>query len=230
MHSLDELIAILKAFPLKSQNLNEKTVLNDCINLFGSLMLQRVRSLLADSFPDSDLKGLTGNSSLGEIVLLLNKSYESSSYKATYTEPSQANDSLKSSIQDQPILPFKASKNQVVSVGIDIESIHSFPGDILHPSGATFRSRTFSPREIAYALAKHSPIETLLGIFCAKEAVIKCFEGRNILAFRDIEITYAPSGRPVCNIHKHPEFDFKVSISHSSDYACAFALMTHSDS
>lgn len=230
MHSLDKLISILRVFPLKHTTLNENSTLNESINLFGSLMLQRVRSLLVDYFPNSDLGGLSEKSSLGEILLALNKNCELDNQNNSFEKTSDNIRSANVSPQSQSVLPTNATKNQIVSVGIDIESIHAFPSDVMLPSGAPFRSRTFCPKEIAYASTKHSPIQTLLGIFCAKEAVIKCCTGANIPTFRDIEITYNSGGGPVCNVRNHIGFDFNVSISHSSDYACAFALIAYSGS
>ena len=230
MHSLDDLITVLQVFPLKTEELNEKSTLKESINLFGSLMLQRVRSMLAECFPDSDLEGLTENSSVEEILAVLNKSRESESNKVTCEDRLDAKHPDRESSRIQTVISNNATKNQVVSVGIDIESINAFPSDVMLPSGAAFRSRTFCPKEIAYASTKHSPIQTLLGIFCAKEAVIKCYTGDKRLTFRDIAITHDSQGKPVCNVSELGEFEFKVSISHSSDYACAFALMTLSDS
>ena len=228
MHSLDELISVLQAFPLKNQDLNEKSLLNESINLFGSLMLQRVRSMLAECFPDSDLEGLNEQSSLGEILLILNKNCRSKNNTLTHENSLDVKHPVGSSNYIQTAMTNEAIKNQIISVGIDIESINAFPSDVMLPSGVAFRSRTFSPKEIAYASTKHSPIQTLLGIFCAKEAVIKCFTGEKRLAFRDIVITHDSKGRPVCNVRNQVGFEFKVSISHSSDYSCAFALMTNS--
>ena len=230
MHSLEELITVLKAFPLKIEELNEKSVLNDSINLFGSLMLQRVRSLLAEYFPNSDLEGLTGKSSLGEILAILNKNCEPANNRVTHEDSKDVKHPNRSSSRMQEVISHKAIKNQVVSVGIDIESISAFPSDVMDPSGAAFRSRTFCPKEIAYASTKRSPIQTLLGIFCAKEAVMKCYIGEKRLSFRDIAITHDSKGRPVCTVFKQVNFEFKVSISHSSEYSCAFALMTYSAS
>jgi len=227
MHSLDELIKVLQRFPLKNGELSEESILNESVDLFGSLMLQRIRSTLAEYFPDSDLEGLTERSNVGEILRILNKDCGSRDHRFTDEKPLEVKYPERVSNQIQAITPNKESNDRVLAVGIDIESINAFPSDVLLPSGAAFRSRTFSPKEIAYATTKHSPIQTLLGIFCAKEAVIKCYTGDKRLAFRDIAITHDSKGRPVCNVSDHKGFEFKVSISHSDEYSCAFALMTH---
>ena len=226
MPSLDELIKVLQSFPLKNGELSEESVLNESIDLFGSLMLQRVRCMLTEYFPDSDLEGLTERSNVGEILRILNKDCGPRDNSFAYEKRLDAKHPERGSNQVQAITPNKESKDRVLAVGIDIESIKAFPSDILLPSGAAFRSRTFSPKEIAYASTKHSPIQTLLGIFCAKEAVIKCYAGDKRLVFRDITITHDSKGRPVCNVSDHKGFEFKVSISHSAEYSCAFALMT----
>ena len=226
MHSLDELIEILQSFPLKNGKLSEKSVLSDSIDLFGSLMLQRVRSTLAEYFPNSDLEGLTEKSNLSEILMILNKNCESRQINVTHEKPLKSTHTESSSNHIQEIKPNKENKNRVVSVGIDIESINAFPSDVMLPSGAAFRSKTFSPKEVAYASTKHSPSQTLLGIFCAKEAVIKCYTGDKRLAFRDVTITHDSKGKPICNIRDHEGFEFQISISHSAEYSCAFAIMT----
>ena len=226
MHSLDELIKILQSFPLKNEELSEKSILSDSVDLFGSLMLQRVRSTLAEYFPDSSLEDLTEKSSVGEILRILNKNCESGHINVSHEQPLESKHAESSSNHIQEITPNKENKSRVVSVGIDIESINAFPSDIMLPSGAAFRSRIFNPKEIAYASTKNSPSQTLLGIFCAKEAVIKCYTGDKQLKFRDVIITHDSKGGPICTIHDHEGFDFKVSISHSAEYSCAFALMT----
>ena len=155
-------------------------------------MLQRVRSTLAEYFPNSDLEGLTEKSNLSEILMILNKNCESRQINVTHEKPLKSTHTESSSNHIQEIKPNKENKNRVVSVGIDIESINAFPSDVMLPSGAAFRSKTFSPKEVAYASTKHSPSQTLLGIFCAKEAVIKCYTGDNPLTFRDVTIHTTP--------------------------------------
>ena len=158
--------------------------------------------------------------------MILNKNCESRQINVTHEKPLKSTHTESSPNHIQEIKPNKENKNRVVSVGIDIESINAFPSDIMLPSGASFRSKTFSPKEVAYASTKHSPSQTLLGIFCAKEAVIKCYTGDNPLTFRDVTITHDSKGKPICNILDHEGFEFQISISHSAGYSCAFAIMT----
>ena len=75
----------------------------------------------------------------------------------------------------------------------------------------------FTSTEIAYAEAKVNTIETLAGIFAAKEAILKSgyFTARPSL--NEIEISHDQDGSPYFN-------NFKISISHSGDYAIAIAI------
>ena len=114
---------------------------------------------------------------------------------------------------------------EIISVGTDIEAVTNFPSDVMLSSAETFRSTTYSPEEVAYASTRCSPVLTLLGMFCAKEAVIKCCSSHGILGFRDIKIRHDHNGMPLCDVCGFENFDFKVSISHADNYACAFAVM-----
>ncbi|QWD32239.1 4'-phosphopantetheinyl transferase superfamily protein [Polynucleobacter paneuropaeus] len=103
------------------------------------------------------------------------------------------------------------------AIGVDIQKI----GEIF-PYGLPLDLKSdpelisiFTFRELSYAQTKNNPLETLTGIFCAKEAIQKCsFFQRKL---RDIEIQYKSDGRPVSD-------DFSVSISHSGEYAIAVAF------
>ena len=125
-------------------------------------------------------------------------------------------------------ISLRETGSDIISLGVDIESINNFPDDVLLPTGASFRSKTFNPIEVAYSLTRLSPLQTLLGIFCAKEATIKCCSNLDRLSFRDIEIIHDSLGRPICKILKNPKAKFKLSISHTEKYACAFVIRVNS--
>ena len=183
-------------------------------------MLQRVQSLLIDRFPGSDFSDIRETSNLQQILSLINLRSEA---HTTF------NNSVTNSIYSPSPLPldiFASSTTNFISVGIDIQSIHEFPCDVLLLSSSTFRSHIFSPQEVAYASLRKTPIQTLVGIFSAKEAVIKSCSAVKEITFRDIQISHDSLGAPLCSVRELSGFDFKVSISHSSDYACAFALLT----
>ena len=71
--SISDLVSLLSTLPLKCTNLGELSTLKKSINLFGSLMLQRVKSLLLDHYPDSDFSELNENSSILDIHSMVNK-------------------------------------------------------------------------------------------------------------------------------------------------------------
>lgn len=222
---ISDLISLISTFPLKSCDLNEFSTLTESINLFGSLMLQRVKSLLIDNYPDSDFSELKENSTIHEIQSMVNNSIKKSNGEAS--DHSNLNSYIKNKVSP------KFSENQnpsdigtnILSVGIDIETMKIFPEDVMGPTGSYFRLNTFSPKEIAYATTRSSPVQTLLGIFCAKEAVIKCFHNIDRLSFRDIEIIHEYKGSPLCKIYSKQKNNIKISISHTDDYACAFAVL-----
>ena len=101
--------------------------------------------------------------------------------------------------------PFSFSDNNK-PIGIDIQNISE-----LFPEGIPEDSK-----ELTYAQSKENPLQTLTGLFAAKEAVQKCSEDN--LNLTDIEILPNKNGKP-------NTAGFLISISHSQDYAVAIALM-----
>jgi len=104
--------------------------------------------------------------------------------------------------------------NKETKIGIDIQSVSEFyssefPTD---PKSDPYFQKIFTIREISYAQARGNTLQTLIGIFCAKEAIIKCDGGD----FNKIEINHDPNGKPT-----HPLYT--ISISHSVDYVIAIA-------
>ena len=110
-------------------------------------------------------------------------------------------------------------------IGIDIESISRI--DHLFSKKKKLLQRMFNKYEWEYAIAKAHPSQTLTGIWCAKEAVVKALAPYDQVFIKDICIQHKPSGQPylvlksetlkIENIH--------ISISHSKDYATAVAIV-----
>ena len=103
-------------------------------------------------------------------------------------------------------------------IGIDIQFISElFPQKANDLKSDPELMQIFTRREIAFAETKHQPIETLSGIFAAKEAIIKLFQHNlNVTALNRIEVTHDEKGKPIfpgCSL----------SISHSRDYVIAVA-------
>jgi phosphopantetheinyl transferase (holo-ACP synthase) len=105
-------------------------------------------------------------------------------------------------------------------IGIDIQRIDELlPEDL----GKDFKSSSeltaiFSLREISYAQSRPAPLESLGGLFAAKEALRKCDSALLALQLNELEVLPDVSGRP-----KYP--GFAVSIAHSGGFAIAVAAM-----
>ncbi len=102
--------------------------------------------------------------------------------------------------------------------------------EILKKGGTRFEQKVYTEREISYCRSKAAPAIHFAGRFAAKEALKKAFmsaDVKQVLSFSKIEITNNGSGAP--QVHMHYEnlkfMDLKVSISHNSDQAVAFALL-----
>jgi phosphopantetheine--protein transferase-like protein len=107
----------------------------------------------------------------------------------------------------------------IAGVGIDIQRIAEI---IPYDDAFDFRTAAelaaiFSQREISYACARSSPVQTLAGLFAAKEAIIKADPSKTTTDLHQLEILPDGSGSPA-----HP--GFQLSISHSGEYAVAMAL------
>ena len=102
-------------------------------------------------------------------------------------------------------------------IGIDIQRVDElFPDGLpCDPKSSSELLTLFTMHELSYAQSKDDPKQTLAGIYCAKEAIIKAAGIDFIL--NQIEIGRCYGGAPL-----HPEF--AISISHSGNYAIAVAL------
>lgn len=94
------------------------------------------------------------------------------------------------------------------AVGIDVEQVQRFVD--AHP-------RLFTEAEWERCAGR---TESLAGIWCAKEAVVKALSRWRSISVRDVEIGH-DSGRPTVEIDG---FEIDISISHTTDYAVAVAI------
>lgn len=115
-------------------------------------------------------------------------------------------------------------------VGIDIMEIE----EVEKVDLARFLAKYFTAAEAEYVQSKFNKFETLAGLFCAKEALMKCFGlGVGQIALKDIEILHLPSGAPyVVNsatlqqlLQQHGKTTISVSISHSKKIATAICMV-----
>lgn len=110
-------------------------------------------------------------------------------------------------------------------IGIDIESISRFKN--LFDNKNRLLQKMFNSSEWKYALTKANPPQTLTGIWCAKEAVVKATYSIEEVFIKDITIKHKSSGEPYAEF-KSDVFSgksVKISISHAKDYATAVAIV-----
>ena len=122
----------------------------------------------------------------------------------------------------------------MLSTGVDIIEISRIR-DVLDRYGQRFLDRVFTPGEIAYCRGR---APNLAARFAAKEAAMKALgTGVRGVGWKDIEVVRAPSGAPGVLYHGRAEsrarrlgvLETSLSISHSRDYAVAFAVVRRED-
>lgn len=120
----------------------------------------------------------------------------------------------------------------VVGTGVDIVKINRIE-KIVENKGTQFYNKIFTPNEIDYITIKNHNIQTISGLFAAKEAVSKLLgTGIGKVNWQDIEIVHNDSNKPFIKLYgigdevaKNLGIDMiHLSISHEKDYAIAFAL------
>jgi holo-[acyl-carrier protein] synthase len=122
----------------------------------------------------------------------------------------------------------------VLGLGTDLVECRRI-ADLQARLAARFLDRVFLPGETAYALSQAFPERHLAARFAAKEAVAKAFKtgiGAD-LGWRDVEVIRDPAGAPGIRLHgaarslaaRRNVARILLSLSHTSDYACATALL-----
>lgn len=111
-------------------------------------------------------------------------------------------------------------------IGIDIESVSRFENLFLNKK--RLLERMFNTYEWDYALTKANPSQTLTGIWCAKEAVLKALYADEPLFIKDITIKHKNTGEPYVLVNSKivKSTSIRISISHTKDYAAAVAILT----
>jgi holo-[acyl-carrier protein] synthase len=115
----------------------------------------------------------------------------------------------------------------IKGIGTDILDIRRF--ERLHLTwGNKLVEKLFNNDEVPSFSSNKKFIQSLAGKFAAKEAISKAF-GTGIgshISFKDIKILKDKKGKPVASIKKlNLEDSIHISISHSNDYAVAFAVV-----
>lgn len=119
---------------------------------------------------------------------------------------------------DTSSLAALADSGSALRIGIDIQRIDElFDADAASDLKANAELKSiFSLREISYAQSRPHPLDTLAGLFAAKESLRKCGPALLHRSLSELEVLPDSSGKP--------EFPgYAVSISHSGGFAIAVA-------
>lgn len=112
-------------------------------------------------------------------------------------------------------------------IGIDIESIKRIENLINKKPNIV--KGFFSDYEWEYAKTKVKRSQTLTGVWCAKEAVVKAFYNICPILVQDVELKHHSSGLPyvfsISNKKLLSKYQINISISHAKDYATAVAII-----
>jgi len=115
-------------------------------------------------------------------------------------------------------------------IGIDIQDVDRFESYASKPERM---ERMFTRRELDYISRKGHALETIAGMFCAKEAFFKAIgSGVNISQLLEVEIWHQKSGAPYYslspNIRKQHSLSTArifLSISHTKRTAVAVCVI-----
>lgn len=119
----------------------------------------------------------------------------------------------------------------ISGIGTDIIEISRVEKAILNTS--TFVNKVYTKNEQTYYKEKHKKVETLAGLFAAKEAVSKALgTGFRGFGMRDIEIVPNELGKPVVTLYGEAKVlsdrlgiqEIHISISHCKTYAVSYAV------
>ena len=108
-------------------------------------------------------------------------------------------------------------------IGVDITEVDRIRR--LHARNPSFLGKCFTSGELAYCRKGKNVYERLAARFSAKEAVIKALDRRD-LPLKSIAVSNTGTGQPRVSL-KAPDlkgFTVLISLSHTSNYACASAV------
>ena len=114
----------------------------------------------------------------------------------------------------------------IFGTGIDIIEVERI-AQAIERWGDHFLNHLFTEEEIVYAKRHRFPNQHFAGRFAAKEAVLKAFGKNAHIHWKDISIANDEDGKPVCRYSaKNFKKKILISISHTSNYAVANAIIT----
>ncbi|MEW6555932.1 MAG: holo-ACP synthase [Elusimicrobiota bacterium] len=112
----------------------------------------------------------------------------------------------------------------MVSIGVDMIEIKRIKEIIT--KNKKFVKKVYTPTEISYCNSKKNKWQHFAVRFAAKEAVWKAL-GKKDIWHRDISIKNTEDGKPeviLAKKYKHLQKQISLSLSHTDDYAVAFAV------
>lgn len=124
------------------------------------------------------------------------------------------------------------------NIGVDAVEVARFKL-LDYPNHKQFYERVFTSKEIEYCLSFKTPAPHFAMNFAGKEAVYKAINKFYNVKLRNIEILRDEDGTPHVNLHMNPHgaknerqeprlpLEVKVSLSHSSSHAVAFAIVVN---
>lgn len=122
-------------------------------------------------------------------------------------------------------------------IGVDVVEVQRFR-TLDYGENREFYNRIFTPREIEYCLSFKNPAQHFAATYAGKESVYKAINSQIDVGLHRIEIIRDQNAPKVnlimedCGgfekINSPPQI--KVSLSHTSSYAVAFALAVFEDS
>jgi holo-[acyl-carrier protein] synthase len=124
----------------------------------------------------------------------------------------------------------------IVGLGIDLVQVEKIAKNLENPG---FKTKTFSPQEIALCETLKNSAERFAGKFAAKEAFMKALRVgiRHEVWFTQIEVLNRTSGEPyiVTNekaqdtLRNKGKVQVHLSISHTSGFAIALVILEKSE-
>lgn len=117
----------------------------------------------------------------------------------------------------------------IINIGVDIVKISRMRPYLERKS---LRNKTFTEKELSYALKHHDPLPFLAARFAVKESVLKVLKNGSIKLLNEIEILKEKDESPFILLHgfckeimKEKKITkWQVSISHERDYVIAFVI------
>ncbi len=111
--------------------------------------------------------------------------------------------------------------DNIIGVGTDIVETNRVKE--LIEKKPEFLDRVFTQTEIDYCKSKKNKYQHFAVRFAGKEAVVKALSLKET-ALKDIAITNQTDGKPHASVKNKNDIAIHLSLSHSKDYAVAYAV------